>query len=75
MAQSVDIEAIVDEGSFLEIKKRFAQGEVSLPEFWGGYRVYPQTIEFWQGQPDRLHDRFVYTRLAEDSWRIDRLAP
>ncbi len=58
-----------------EIKQRFAQGEVSLPEFWGGYRVYPQTIEFWQGQPDRLHDRFVYTRLAEDSWRIDRLAP
>ena len=58
-----------------EIKQRFADGEVSLPEFWGGYRVRPRTIEFWQGQPDRLHDRFLYSRQADDSWQIDRLAP
>ena len=58
-----------------EIKQRFANGEVSLPEFWGGYRVRPRTIEFWQGQPDRLHDRFLYSRQADDSWQIDRLAP
>lgn len=58
-----------------EIKKRFAGGDISLPEFWGGYRVQPKTIEFWQGQPDRLHDRFQYRRQADDSWQIDRLAP
>lgn len=58
-----------------EIKQRFADGNISLPEFWGGYRVRPLTIEFWQGQPDRLHDRFLYTRQADDSWQIDRLAP
>jgi len=58
-----------------EIKKRFAEGDISLPEFWGGYRVIPQIIEFWQGQPDRLHDRFQYTRQGNDQWKIERLAP
>lgn len=57
-----------------EIKQRFADGDVSLPEFWGGYRVVPSKIEFWQGQPDRLHDRFQYTR-QQDGWEINRLAP
>lgn len=58
-----------------EIKHRFSQGDISLPEFWGGYRVRPEKIEFWQGQPDRLHDRFVYQRQTDDSWLINRLAP
>lgn len=58
-----------------EIKQRFADGNISLPEFWGGYRVKPKTIEFWQGQPDRLHDRFQYSPKADNSWHIDRLAP
>ena len=58
-----------------EIKQRFADGDVSLPEFWGGYRVKPSSIEFWQGQPDRLHDRFMYTRQDNDNWAITRLAP
>jgi pyridoxamine 5'-phosphate oxidase len=58
-----------------EVKKRFADGDISLPEFWGGYRVNPLAIEFWQGQPDRLHDRFEYTRQKDDSWVINRLAP
>ncbi|MDJ0833661.1 MAG: pyridoxamine 5'-phosphate oxidase [Gammaproteobacteria bacterium] len=58
-----------------EIKQRFASGDISLPEFWGGYRVRPQTVEFWQGRPNRLHDRFEYRRQADDSWEINRLAP
>jgi pyridoxamine 5'-phosphate oxidase len=57
-----------------EIKRRFADREVPLPSFWGGYRVVPSAIEFWQGQADRLHDRFQYVREGE-AWRIQRLAP
>ena len=57
-----------------EIKRKFANREVPLPKFWGGYRVTPATLEFWQGQPDRLHDRFQYVR-ERDGWRIQRLAP
>ena len=57
-----------------EIKRKFADREVPLPKFWGGYRVTPNALEFWQGQPDRLHDRFQYLR-AGDGWEIRRLAP
>ncbi len=57
-----------------EMKRKFASGEVPLPSFWGGYRVRPEVLEFWQGRPSRLHDRFQYTRDA-DAWRIERLAP
>lgn len=58
-----------------KIKTKFRKGEIPLPDFWGGYRVYPQTIEFWQGQTNRLHDRFLYTRKKEGSWSLERLAP
>jgi pyridoxamine 5'-phosphate oxidase len=58
-----------------EIKNRFKDGEIPLPAFWGGFRVVPKTIEFWQGGPARIHDRFLYTRQADGSWDIDRLAP
>jgi pyridoxamine 5'-phosphate oxidase len=58
-----------------EIKSRFADGDISLPEFWGGYRVKPQLIEFWQGQKDRLHDRFCYRQEDGVNWSIERLAP
>ena len=57
-----------------EMKRKFANREVPLPSFWGGYRVAADAIEFWQGQPDRLHDRFQYSRDG-GTWRIDRLAP
>ena len=57
-----------------EIKRKFADGDVPLPDFWGGYRVVPDSIEFWQGRDSRLHDRFRYTR-DNGSWRIERLAP
>jgi pyridoxamine 5'-phosphate oxidase len=48
---------------------------VPLPDFWGGIRVYPNELEFWQGGANRLHDRFQYTRHDGDQWRIQRLAP
>lgn len=58
-----------------EIKQKFSQGEIPLPSFWGGYRVVPDTIEFWQARDDRLHDRFIYTRQDDKTWNIERLAP
>ena len=58
-----------------EMKRKFASGKVSLPSFWGGYRVNAESMEFWQGCEDRLHDRFLYTREPGNNWRIERLAP
>lgn len=57
------------------IKRKFAAGEVPMPDFWGGFCVIPETIEFWQGGPDRLHDRILYTRDGAAGWKIGRLAP
>lgn len=57
------------------LKRKFADGQVPLPSFWGGYRVVPREFEFWQGRPSRLHDRFLYTRRDEKTWTIARLAP
>lgn len=54
---------------------KFQNGDIPLPEFWGGFRVVPQTIEFWQGSANRLHDRFIYTKQLDQSWLIDRLSP
>ena len=63
------------EAKFAEMKARFLIGEVRLPGFWGGYRVTPDTFEFWQGRPNRLHDRLRYTRQADGTWNIERLMP
>lgn len=57
------------------LQKKYADAEIPLPEFWGGYRVRPSQIEFWQGGANRLHDRFVYTLQPGQAWQIDRLAP
>ncbi|MBJ7327437.1 MAG: pyridoxamine 5'-phosphate oxidase [Chthoniobacterales bacterium] len=57
-----------------EVKQKFADGEIPLPSFWGGFRVVPSEIEFWQGRENRLHDRLRYSR-ATDGWLLERLAP
>ena len=59
---------------FASMKKKFTKGDIPLPDFWGGYRVVPQSIEFWQGRANRLHDRFIYER-QESEWTISRLSP
>jgi pyridoxamine 5'-phosphate oxidase len=62
------------ESRLQEVTERFA-GTVPLPDYWGGYRLQPASVEFWQGRPNRLHDRFRYTREGEQDWVIERLAP
>ena len=63
------------EAQLAEVIERFAGGVIPLPPHWGGYRVQPETIEFWQGRTNRLHDRFRYTRQSDGDWLIERLAP
>ena len=57
-----------------ELQGEYEEGEVPLPEFWGGYVVRPHEVEFWQGRPSRLHDRFLYS-LDGGTWKIERLSP
>ncbi|MBD1558100.1 pyridoxamine 5'-phosphate oxidase [Vibrio sp. S9_S30] len=59
---------------YMELKKQFEDGEIPVPTFWGGFRVKPESMEFWQGGEHRLHDRFLFSR-DDEGWSIDRLAP
>jgi pyridoxamine 5'-phosphate oxidase len=60
---------------YAELERRWPEGtEVPMPDFWGGYKLVPERMEFWQGRPSRLHDRFRYTR-HEEAWLVVRLAP
>lgn len=64
------------ESKFMELKEKFKNGEIPLPSFWGGYRVTFDTVEFWQGRENRLHDRFFYQKDADGNWQDPvRLAP
>lgn len=60
---------------FESMKNKFSKGEIPLPDFWGGFRVKPHEIEFWQGGAHRLHDRFQYRLQADGQWAIQRLEP
>ena len=63
------------EARIAEFEKQFAGRDVEKPPFWGGFCIKPETIEFWQGRPSRLHDRLCYTRLPDGGWKIERLNP
>ena len=73
-SQVIDGRRVLD-ARLEEMKQRFAAGPVPLPPHWGGFRVKPERIEFWQGRSDRLHDRFRYTLQKNGSWSVERLAP
>lgn len=70
----IDSRAIL-ESMVQQVKERYADGEVPLPSFWGGYRVTPLTMEFWQARDNRLHDRFIYQHDSIGDWQIQRMAP
>ncbi len=63
------------EKSWLDFRRQYENQEIPRPPHWGGLRVIPAEIEFWQGRPSRLHDRLLYTRLDNGIWKIERLSP
>lgn len=73
-SQPLPNRAVLEE-KLAQLEAEYAGREVPLPPHWGGYCVRPELIEFWQGRPNRLHDRFVYTPTAEGQWAIERLSP
>ena len=63
------------EKRFEQVMAEYEGKEIPLPSYWGGYRLAPTTIEFWQGRPNRMHDRLLYSRQSGSQWKIERLAP
>jgi pyridoxamine 5'-phosphate oxidase len=63
------------EEKWRQLAEKFPTDDVPLPPYWGGYVLSPTRIEFWQGRPNRLHDRFCYTKQPANTWKIERLAP
>lgn len=65
---------VIDE-NIIKYHKQFENGDIPRPPHWGGYLVVPDVMEFWQGRPNRLHDRIQYSKSENESWKIERLAP
>lgn len=73
-SQTVENREMLDH-RFEELRAKYPTDEVPMPPYWGGYVLSPVRVEFWQGRPSRLHDRFCYTQQPDKSWRIERLSP
>jgi pyridoxamine 5'-phosphate oxidase len=73
-SRPINSRAMLEE-KFVQLKNQFKNGDVSLPTFWGGIRIKPVQIEFWQGRENRLHDRFMYTKDSNGDWTVERLSP
>lgn len=73
-SQVVSTRAMLDT-LYQQMKDKFSNGDVPLPSFWGGYRVLPNSFEFWQARDSRLHDQFLYEKNTDADWKIQRLAP
>ena len=73
-SQTISSRSLLGSALF-RMAEKFGEGRIPLPDFWGGYRVIPDSFEFWQGRANRLHDRFLYTLAGDKSWQIRRLAP
>ena len=73
-SRKIDARSLL-EGEFFRMREKFADREIPVPSFWGGYRITPERWEFWQGGEHRLHDRFEYSQSSESGWEINRLAP
>ena len=72
-SRPIPTRALLEE-QFQAMRRKFSEGDIPMPDFWGGYRVVPERIEFWQGGEHRLHDRFLYTRQP-GGWHIEQLQP
>jgi pyridoxamine 5'-phosphate oxidase len=73
-SETIANRAVLEE-KLAELTKKYPGDEVPLPPYWGGFCLAPKRIEFWQGRPSRLHDRFRYLLTSENMWSIDRLSP
>lgn len=73
-SEPVESRAVLDRQQ-AELAARYPDGGIPRPRWWGGYRVAPDSFEFWQGRRSRLHDRLLYTRTAQEVWRRERLSP
>lgn len=73
-SQVIKSRALLD-GMFEQVKNKFSKGEIPLPDFWGGYRIKAETIEFWQARDNRLHDCFFYQLESDGRWLVNRLEP
>lgn len=73
-SQVIATRAVIEE-AYARYEAEHEENELPLPEHWGGYRVVPETIEFWQGRKSRLHDRLRFVRKPDETWRVERLAP